>query len=100
MRGHDAIGGRISFAKGAHKHASRTHRCRLCGKISRGNGGHSAHGKACYKRHGVEWFGDYDRGYLTPAQHSALRRIEDAKCDELKARGLYVGVAQPEKDAS
>lgn len=34
----------------ARKHAAYAHRCVVCGRECRGNGGYSAHEKACIKR--------------------------------------------------
>lgn len=89
-RGRDGTG-RIALAKGAHKHALRVHRCRLCGKPVRGNGGMAAHGKSCYKRHGVIWWSEVDRGWLTPSQREHQRQLEATKREELKAADLYLG---------
>jgi hypothetical protein len=47
MRGRDGTG-RIAFAKGAHKHALRRHRCRICGTENKGNGGSASHEMAKY----------------------------------------------------
>lgn len=78
-------GGPKGWHKGARKHASRTHRCGLCRKITRGNGGSTAHERACFKRHGVEWISQYDCDHMPADRARDYRTMVDKKRAELLA---------------
>lgn len=66
---------------GGRKHAWTVHRCYLCGRECRGNGGITSHERACYRKHGAEWLDAERRTWLAvnrAGDYAAYRAIEAA----------------------
>lgn len=83
-------GGPKGWHKGARKHAARRHRCGLCGKITHGNGGSTAHERACFKKHGVEWISHFDLSRMDPMDQRGYHAMRIEKREELMKSGVWM----------